>query len=335
MMEERIRYLFRQYLENKCSGQELGEFLSYVRASANDEVLRGLIKQVYENIGRLPDLQTYVNEHGTLILTDFPATAGPAPVVKMSAKRSRRPLVAAVLLLLVLSAPAFWLTKRVARQQPAAIAATLTKRTTERSEYKYILLPDSTQVWLNASSTLEFPEHFSTDKREVALSGEAYFDVRHSENAPFIIHTGKISTTVLGTSFNIKAYPDRQHIIVSVSTGKVKVSYNNIPLATLVKGQQVKFDSRLNTVEEKKIAPAEVAAWQQGNMSYDDEALEDIVADLERLYNVRIRIDNDAIRNLKISTSFRREIGIEQALQVLCRLTDTTLSQSDGWYIIE
>jgi ferric-dicitrate binding protein FerR (iron transport regulator) len=88
-------------------------------------------------------------------------------------------------------------------------------------------------------------------------------------------------------------------------------------------------------VEEKKIEPAEVAAWQKGNMSYDDEALEDIVADLERLYNVKIRIDNDAIRTLKVSTSFRREIGIEQALQVLCKLTDSMLQQSDGCYIIQ
>ncbi|MBS1607145.1 MAG: DUF4974 domain-containing protein [Bacteroidetes bacterium] len=106
-------------------------------------------------------------------------------------------------------------------------------------------------------------------------------------------------------------------------------------LSTLVKGQQVKVNSRLNSIEQKKIAPAEVAAWQQGNMSYDDEAFEDIVSDLERLYNVKIRIDNDAVRTLKVTTSFRREIGIEQALQVLCKLTDTMLRQSEGWYIIQ
>jgi ferric-dicitrate binding protein FerR (iron transport regulator) len=228
-----------------------------------------------------------------------------------------------------------WWARPANRHALASAATTLTKKTTEASEYKYLLLPDSTQVWLNASSTLEFPEHFKTGKREVTLSGEAYFDVRHAEEAPFIIHTGKISTTVLGTSFNIKAYPDRHHIIVSVSTGKVKVSYDNIPLATLVKGQQVKVNSRQNTVEEKRIAPSEVAAWQRGNMSYEDESLEDIIADLERLYNVKIRIDNDSIRTLKVSTSFRREIGIEQALQVLCKLTDTMLQQSDGWYVIQ
>jgi len=331
MMEERISYLFRRYLENKCSRQELEEFFSYVRASGHDEVLRSLIKKVYENTEQVPSIQTYINEHGTLILTDK-AVIPDVPVPKT---RSRRPLAVALLVLLIAAGPLLWLVRTPDNHHPAPVASALAKRTTERSEYKYLLLPDSTQVWLNASSTLEFPEHFGTDKREVTLSGEAYFDVRHSEKTPFIIYSGKISTTVLGTSFNIKAYPDRQDIIVSVSTGKVKVSYNNVSLATLVKGQQVKFNSRLNTMEEKKIAPAEVAAWQQGNMSYDDEAFEDIVADLERLYNAKIRIDNDAIRTLKVSTSFRREIGIEGALQVLCRLTDTMLRQSNGWYIIQ
>lgn len=330
-MEDRLRYLFRQYLENKCSRQELEEFFSYIRASDQDEALRSLIKKVYENTEQLPSLQTYVNEYGTLVLTGKSGVSD----VTVPKKRSRRSLAAAIIVLLAVTGPILWWLNTSDRHHPAPVASALTKRTTEPSEYKYLLLPDSTQVWLNASSSLEFPEHFKPGKREVTLSGEAYFDVRHSENASFIIHTGKIATTVLGTSFNIKAYPDRQHIIISVSTGKVKVSYNNMPLATLVKGQQVKVNSRLNTVEEKKIAPVEVAAWQQGKMSYEDESFEDIVADLERLYNVKIRIDNDAIRALKVSTSFRREIGIEQALQVLCKLTDTMLRQSDGWYVIQ
>jgi ferric-dicitrate binding protein FerR (iron transport regulator) len=331
MMEERIRYLFGQYLGNKCSREELDEFFSFIRASDHDEVLRSLIKNIYENTDQVPGIQTYVNEHGTLILNE---NAG-IPDVTVPKKRPLRRVMVAILVLLVVAGPLLRVVNRPGSYHPALIPVPLTKTTTEPSEYKYLLLPDSTQVWLNASSTLEFPERFGTDKREVTLSGEAYFDVRHSEREPFIIHTGKIATTVLGTSFNIKAYPDRQHIIVSVSTGKVRVSYNNVQLATLVKGQQVKVNSRLNTVEEKKIAPAEVAAWQQGNMSYEDETFEDVIADLERLYNVKIRINNDAIRTLKVSTSFRREIGIEQALQVLCRLTDTMLRQSDDWYIIQ
>ena len=288
---------------------------------------------MYENTPDIPSIQTYVNEYGTLIL---PEAAGGSEVPKVKRRPRRWMAIGMVgITCLAIIGVVIWTKNTVPRTVSAPLAGNLTKSTTERSEYKYLLLPDSTQVWLNASSTLEFPQHFPADRREVSLSGEAYFDVRHSGKAPFIIRTGKVSTTVLGTSFNIKAYPDRQHVIVSVSTGKVKVSYDNVQLATLVKGQQVKVDRQLSTVEEKKIAPADVAAWQKGNMSYDDEAFEDIIADLERLYNVKIRIDNDAIRSLRLSTSFRREIGIEQALQVLCKLTDTMLRQSEGWYIIQ
>jgi len=313
----------------------MDEFLSLVRASNQDEVLRSLVKKAYDDMLQPPSSLTYVDEYGHLVLTgrDWqPDTALPAKPLQ---KRRRAPrLVIAACLLLVAGAVG-WLVYKPGRSTPTPAVAALTKKTTERSEYKYVLLPDSTQVWLNASSTLEFPDHFNAGKREVNLSGEAYFDVKHADKTPFIIHTGHISTTVLGTAFNIKAYPDRKNIIVSVSRGKVKVSYNDALVATLTRGQQVKVTSEYNTSVEKKIAPAEVAAWQKGNMSYEDEALEDIIADLERLYNVNIRIDNASIRSLKVSTSFRREIGIEQALQVLCKLTDTVLKQADGWYTIQ
>jgi transmembrane sensor len=333
-MEERIKYLFNQYFENNCSREELEELFSYIRAADNDELLRSFVKKAYDDTREKPSSQTYVNESGSLILTGQEWLSNPALPKKRSKKRWIP--VLAIAACLVTAAAIVWLTREPGGHSVAApVLAAITKKTTERSEYKYVLLPDSTQVWLNASSSLEFPDHFNAAKREVTLSGEAYFDVKHADKIPFIIHTGKIATTVLGTAFNIKAYPDRENIIISVSRGKVRVSYNNTPVATLIKGQQVKVSSLYSTTVEKKIAPAAVAAWQQGNMCYEDEAFEDIIADLQRLYNVNIKIDNASIRNLKVSTSFRREIGIEQALQVLCQLTDTVLKQENGWYTIQ
>lgn len=331
-MEERIKYLFRQYLENKCSREELEELFSYIRTSEHDETLRLLIRKVYEDTEQMPSSLTYVNEEGHLVLTE---KAWVSHITTPKRPARRRIAMGIGIVLLLVSAGMVWVWRRPSTVAGKPVIASLKKTSTDRSEYKYLLLPDSTQVWLNASSTLEFPDQFKNGKREVMLSGEAYFDVKHADRIPFIIHTGKISTTVLGTAFNIKAYPDRQHVIVSVSTGKVKVSYGNDPVAVLVKGQQVKVNSQYNTIEEKKIEPTTVAAWQQGSMSYDDESLEDIIADLERFYNVRIRIDNEAIRKVKVSTTFRREIGIEQALQVLCKLTDANLRQADGWWIIQ
>ena len=85
----------------------------------------------------------------------------------------------------------------------------------------------------------------------------------------------------------------------------------------------------------KNIPENEIAGWQQGNLVYDDETLEDIMADLQRIYNVNIQVADLSINGLKISTSFKREIGVEQALQVLCRLTDTKLIKTEEIYLIQ
>jgi transmembrane sensor len=209
------------------------------------------------------------------------------------------------------------------------------KTSTERAEYKYILLPDSTQVWLNAGSTLEYPENFDKTAREVILSGEAYFDVKHAAEHPFIIHTGKIMTTVLGTAFNINAYADRFNIKVSVSRGKVKVSRGDRLLATLVKDQEIKVSKSENQSPQKVISTNSVAAWQQGNMVYDDETLGEIIADLERVYNVNIQLTVSRMSSLQVTTRFRRELGISQALEILCKLTDSHLVQKNGTYLIQ
>jgi len=197
------------------------------------------------------------------------------------------------------------------------------------------LLPDSTQVWLNAASTLEYPNRFAPGKREVYLTGEAWFDVKHAKKQPFLIHTGKVTTLVLGTAFNIKAYPGRENIIVSVSRGKVRVNYEEKEVATLTPGQQVKVSNSNNTAVQKSIAVTETAPWQQGNLVYDDETINDIIADLERIYDVTIRLQNSTLGKERVTTSFRRETGVGNALQLLCNLTDTRLKQVNNMYVIE
>jgi transmembrane sensor len=333
-MEERIKYLFRNYLQNECSRTELEEFFVYVRNSEHDEILKGLIKKVYDSIRHSAPAPAFVDENGDLILTGIDYA--------LTKKRRKRMHAGSLIIMCFAIAGSIFFITRINRNHnsgnnytkiPAPVL--LTKKITERSEFKYLLLPDSTQVWLNAGSSLEFPDHFGENKREVYLHGEAYFDVKHAEKKPFIIHTGEVYTTVLGTAFNIKAYPGQKNIIISVSRGKVRVSRKNEAVAILTKGQQVKVSSTDQDVAEKNIAVNEVAAWQQGNMKYEDESFEDIIEDLQRTYDVRISVANASILNLKVSTSFRREIGIEQALEILCRLTDTGLKQANGIYTIQ
>jgi ferric-dicitrate binding protein FerR (iron transport regulator) len=329
-MEARIKYLFRQYLENKCTRREFDEFFALLRNAATDKTLRQLISNAYTETGK--GSFTYVDESGNLVLPEPEWFSRPVPEETELPVKKQRKIYWAVAAMAVGVACIF-----LFQSQPGSnenIRSSLQVRSTERSEFKYLLLPDSTQVWLNAASTLEYPPEFGGSKREVFLSGEAYFDVKHAAKIPFIIHTGKISTTVLGTAFNIKAYDDLSNVTVAVSRGKVKVEYLDKEVATLMPGQQVKVNNNGTGIADRKSGINQVAAWQQGNLVYDDESIMDIVADLERMYNVRIKVSDITVNNMRISTSFNRQTGVEQALQILCSLTDRKMEQRNGQYFI-
>jgi ferric-dicitrate binding protein FerR (iron transport regulator) len=331
-MEERIKYLFKQYLNNACTRKEFDEFFSYINEASHNELIRELIKKAYEETGQSGSSLTYVDELGNLVITK--PDWNEQSVNRVKQKKSPR-LFVVIAGIAVLLAGLVWLNIQLRPTKKVERVAMLAKKMTGRSEYRYMLLPDSTQVWLNAASTLEYPPQFAAGKREVYLTGEAYFDVKHADKQPFLIYTGKVTTMVLGTAFNINAYPGRENIIVSVSRGKVRVNYEANEVATLTQGQQVKVNSNNSTVIQKKMAINEAAPWQQGNLQYDDETISDIVADLERNYDVTIRVQSEAVARERISTSFRRDVGIENALKVLCNLTDTRLKLENNMYVIQ
>ena len=331
-MEDRLNYLFRRYLDNTCSFSELEEFLGYVKKAEYDVAIRQSIRKLYAEMKETAPPLTHVDGKGRLVLTE-PELPDTLPQQSTERRPSKMIRVVSIAAFLLLMAGFIWMGKNKVSDQVTAVAS-LTRKTTDRSESKFLLLADSTKVWLNAASSLEFPDQFSPDRREVYLSGEAFFDVQHADKIPFIIHTGKISTTVLGTSFNIKAYPGQKNVTVSVSRGKVRVSRTDGWVTTLHPGQEVRVEE-YNQVREKTIAPSEVAAWQQGTIYYDDETMHDIISDMERIYNVNIEIMDPSILDLTISTSFKKNIGVEQALQVLCKLTDKELENDEGSYLIK
>ncbi|WP_341835412.1 FecR family protein [Chitinophaga pollutisoli] len=206
-MEERIQYLFKRYRDNTCTRQEYEEFFALLRQAGHDDTLRELIRQAWNSDEELPHAETYVNARGRLI---HPA-GRQLKLVKFA--------VAAALITIV--ATGTWLLYPSGSAQAPAMQG----QQTARSEVRRLSLPDGTLVWLNTASNLRYAEDFGQEDRTVYLSGEAYFDVAQDGGKPFIIHTGHISTTVLGTAFNIRAYPGQEDVTVAVSSGKVKVRY--------------------------------------------------------------------------------------------------------------
>lgn len=150
-----------------------------------------------------------------------------------------------------------------------------------------VMLADGTQVWLNAMSSLRYPVTFSESTRKVELSGEAYFEVAASPRQPFLVKVNDMELTVLGTSFNVNAYPEETFVHTTLLTGKVVVKHNHVSLP-LMKGYQAALNRRTGQLTSIPVNTAEAVAWKNGKFLFNGTPMKDIMRQLSRWYNVEV-----------------------------------------------
>lgn len=205
---------------------------------------------------------------------------------------------------------------------------------TPRGGQYQIKLPDGTRVWLNASSSLTYPAAFAAHDRSVELIGEAYFEVVKDQSRPFKLKSGLQQLKVLGTHFNVNAYPDDVAIKTTLLEGAVQISKASGGTPTkevmLKPGQQ----SVLSQTEFKVnvIDVEESVAWKNGYFQFNDENIESILKKVSRWYDVDIRYDGkmtDKIFNGKVS----RYSNVSEVLQIL-QLTGAIHFKVEGRRII-
>jgi len=208
--------------------------------------------------------------------------------------------------------------------------------TVKLGEHAHIELSDGTQIWLNAGSVLKYPKEFKGDTREVYLSGEAFFDVAKDKKHPFIIHTNKMDTKVLGTSFNVQAYPDQTTQEVSVATGRVNVKSTVTDENVYVTpGQKVVFKSQDNKLQAFKDIPVNtISLWRKNIMVFEETPLPEVVATINRNYNVSIEVKNKSLNDLKISAYFK-ELPADQVIGLVCNIINAQYKMDSGVYKIE
>lgn len=179
-----------------------------------------------------------------------------------------------------------------AGESAAGVLAYNTIKTPAGGQYK-VVLPDGTEVWLNAMSTLKFPLSFSNAKeRRVELAGEAFFEVVHNDDLPFRVVTGAMVTEDIGTAFNIKAYADENSISTTLVNGAARVIANNSE-AMLRPGQQASF---LGKITVREVNVEDITAWKDGYFRFDDVPLESIAKNMARWYNVRFVFEDDDLK---------------------------------------
>lgn len=198
-------------------------------------------------------------------------------------------------------------------------------------------LPDGTSGWLNSNSYLKYPALF-LHNRHVDLIGEAYFDVKKDKHSPFTVSAEGVDVEVLGTHFNVMAYPDSEHIEISLEKGSVKVTREGTDLSEILKpDQRLVHDKNTNTASIISGDTGYFTSWKDGFLVFRNVPFSEVASRLSRWYNSEIIIQDDILKNIPYRATFKEE-PLERILFLLSLSTpiDYTIVESktnkDGIY---
>ena len=182
-----------------------------------------------------------------------------------------------------------------------------------------IVLPDGSSVWLNAGSSLKFRVPFDSFSRDVALTGEAFFDVKKNPDAPFIVQSGTARVKVYGTRFNCKAFSDENKIEVVLEEGKVSLNTGGADkvIEKIMKpGDRAVIDRSDNQTNITNEKIEKYIAWHDGKLVFDETPMQEVAIQLSRWYGVEVVIDDPKIMKYRITTTFDNE-SLHQVLELL------------------
>lgn len=200
----------------------------------------------------------------------------------------------------------------VSNGQPEVLYNTIS---TPRGGQYQIELPDGSQVWLNAESSLHFPTAFNGKERSVELAGEAYFEVAKNASMPFTVKTKAELVQVLGTHFNVMAYEEENSQKTTLLEGSVKVIRDQA-MTLLKPGEQAKTDKGDANIRVFKADVDHEVAWKNGLFDFDNDNIRDIMNQLARWYDVQVVYAGPAPKN-HYTGSIRREVNASQVLHML------------------
>ena len=187
-------------------------------------------------------------------------------------------------------------------------------------EYHFTL-SDGTKVWMNSDSELRFPVNFTSNRREIFIKGEAYFEVEPDRERPFIVHANQVSIQVLGTKFNVSAYGESQQVLTTLVQGGVNVKYAGLP-TELQPGFQAVTDIKAGTMDRREVEVGMYTSWTKGIFEYENMPLSDIAVQLSRWYDVRIIFAAPEFANRRFTGVVRKYDVLNDVLSIIEQTTD-------------
>ena len=185
-----------------------------------------------------------------------------------------------------------------------------------------LTLSDGTRVWLNSETSIQYPVAFGAKERRVFVQGEAYFEVAKDEGkpfhvlAPFIVHTPNAQTTVLGTSFNIRAYPEEKRSQTTLAEGSVRI-YSPGSSMLLKPGEQAEVSALSGEMVKQEVEVKNFTSWKDGRFVFEQQPLEDIMRTLERWYDIRVIFKDEGAKRISLSGNMKRYGDFSQVMKML------------------
>ena len=332
----RLQELFDLYLQRRCGPEEVAELVALLERADAAEVLTEPMRRLWEEIR--------VND--TAYPVDWERMYARVSQVEDDLVLLRRPagwpgvwrVVVAASVAVVVGGVILWgMHGRNVRKAAVGIpvqavvvdAGGVTQAMVTDNWKRVVHLPDGSTVLLNKNSRLDYPRVFRDTMREVFLSGEAFFDITHLAGWPFIVHTGKLSTRVLGTAFNIRAYPGDKAIAITVTSGRVQVSNERAAVGLLTADQQMRYDVASATIVQEKVDVRPLVAWRPSEVSFDDITMEEAARRVGEWLGVTVRFVNPALKDCRVTASFYREDQLEEILTVLCAVNEMSYTIHD------
>lgn len=180
-----------------------------------------------------------------------------------------------------------------------------------------VTLPDGSNIWLNAQTTIQYPVSFNKENRQVKLDGEAYFDVAKDSKRPFIVNTKECSVEVLGTKFNIDAYSSRDKFETVLMEGSVKVSMLDDPTQAVSLKPNNKAYRSNGKLLTQKVSNYERYRWKEGLICFVDEPFKVVMEDFEKFYGLTIVVNNQKVTQYLYTGKFKQTDGVDYALSLL------------------
>ena len=285
-----------KYLKGHASEKEAMDFIDWVKDPVNKQDVLGQMEESWDDSNIETPQSNKKNSNKVFKKIQ-------ASIASQEAHRSNlhthRPyqvwkfIAAAIIIFGVWAGFNFYQSNKFDNEE--VIAVVFREKTNPFGKRSILTLSDKSRIWLNSGSTLRYPDHFSDTARVVYLSGEAFFDVAKDPERPFKVISGDIVTTAIGTSFNIKAFPDKKAIEVALTSGKVKVEqpHNNVknenPSMFLIPGENIIYRKDLSKLE-KGLFDQQIVNWKDGVIYLKNAGMEEITETLSRWYGVEFEV---------------------------------------------